>query len=278
MRKYLAFSEPIREIMVYWNQNMQGHSAYRRGFCLSKLVTGFSPIWLLSITQSVFLSPCIMLLTATPQYTKVMKWVTTCLGRSEATAQEKLDQLVDDSIAIIAGVLVNLTTTVAFGLWSPLLLLITPGMPPMLYFVLSFCDALNPSFEARLASRLKVPVPNHVMVVLCIGSLLMSIAFVLIDFGFGISSFLLFSVCIALNIAWGVVQHRQAQSFEADGREGDRGDIVKFCERDRPYLVVPTSVTFHKAANMSKQRETHRSQEQEICFTIRESDNTLVIP
>ena len=162
---YLKFSEPIRKIMVYWGLGMEGVDAYRQGFCLSKLVTTFTPIWLLDMANSVFLTPSIMLLMSTPQYQQAIEKLRKdglrflprrCMRAASENAQDRVDKIAEDAMTTIATVMVRLTTSMTFGLWSPLLLLIACGLAPLFAFALQFIEK-GATFETLLVH---CPQPN----------------------------------------------------------------------------------------------------------------------
>ena len=75
LRQYLGFSPSISGIMNYWSIGETGFDAYRRGFCLQKLINVFSPVWCTTACLSVFISPATKLWKSSPAYQSAVEWL-----------------------------------------------------------------------------------------------------------------------------------------------------------------------------------------------------------
>lgn len=75
LRQYLKFSPSISGIMDYWAIGQTGFDAYRKGFCLQKLINVFSPVWCTTACISVFISPAQRMWLSSPAYHNATKWL-----------------------------------------------------------------------------------------------------------------------------------------------------------------------------------------------------------
>ena len=93
LRYYLKFAPSIDKVMDYWDIGQTGVDAYRRGFCLSKLVSVFSPVWCMDICLTVFVTPSIDMLLACPTYTRTLQWLQIKFTEIRQRAAEKIKKL-----------------------------------------------------------------------------------------------------------------------------------------------------------------------------------------
>lgn len=220
MRFYLDLSKDIRSIMEFRQLDMRGSAAYRPGFCVPKLVAGYSTIWTLGLAITVFVNPIILLLQSMPLYRKVKTRILQTLRIPIASPEQQILERAISFQQMIADMLTALAVGIAFGAWSPILLLLTCALAPSLLLVFHAQTFLTKFhfeeeqdqttsdhdvlwqhrqystqdlqqirssdvhlFCENLVAFVKVPVPRNMIRWLSIYSLWVGILVVLFDFG-----------------------------------------------------------------------------------------------
>ena len=219
MRYYLDLSQDIRSIMEFRRLDERGSDAYRRGFCVAKIVSGYSTIWTLGLVITVFVSPSIFLLQSLPAYRQILGRVKRYLRIPQPSPEEEALMGSIEFQGIIAEMLTALALGMAFGSWSPILLLLTGSLAPTILVVFHMqlllkrvqhkvhehdnrtvvlwqdreCSAhklqeISSSdvrlFCENLVGLVKVPVPRSLIRWLSIFSLWFGMLAVLYDFGY----------------------------------------------------------------------------------------------
>ena len=242
LRGYLNFSEDINKIMEYWdNVNFQGAAAYRPGFCLQKLVVIYSPIWLVQASMSAFLASSVTLVQNTVPYNNIMYRIRGL--NQEEHKKEQLEDAQEKAQSEIASLLVNMTTGIGFGLWSPLLVLFTSILFAVRSLTLQICELMpqNDSlrFEKRLVAHVSVPVPNKLLGRLSLASVWFSIFGVLYDFGFAIGPWIAFTAMTVAHIGFYIwVRHKQPRLPEQHRRDWRARPRQTFCDERSNNSVV----------------------------------------
>eukprot|EP00656_Telonema_subtile_P012155 TRINITY_DN16103_c0_g1_i1.p1 TRINITY_DN16103_c0_g1~~TRINITY_DN16103_c0_g1_i1.p1 ORF type:complete len:467 (+),score=98.36 TRINITY_DN16103_c0_g1_i1:95-1495(+) len=248
LRYYLKFSPNLLKIMEIWEIAMTGASAYRHGFCLSKVIYVYAPIWHITAALDVLLLPSVMVLQATSLYEKVRCFVQSKLPFWKAVEgqDEQLENQVKAAQSRVATVLSAFCVGVGFGVWSPTLLFFLALQGPTFLFASLLVDALlqardqshhkltHPeSFCRRAVDLVKVPLPRWLptvgLVALCVCTTL-----VFLDFGFAVASWVVFWVPLIpywayqrRGTAQGSVEHLDGQEYTLSSTEHSKGTWIQ---------------------------------------------------
>lgn len=102
---------------------------------VAKLVSVYSPIWSLSMAITIFVTPSILLLQSLPQYHRMLNRIKRTFRIAPSDPHDQLQDTVSSFQLIVSELLTALSLGMAFGTWSPVLLLQTAMLSPILLIV-----------------------------------------------------------------------------------------------------------------------------------------------
>ena len=161
-------------IMKTWNLDMQGGQAYRYlssscrgkslgvllkvyeravfdlsvlcrpGFCLPKIVSSYSGVWLASSLINTFVVPSVLVIKSTPQCRGAIMWVQSKLKMSsgEEDLEAEVAAAVESMQDRVVSLLTTFTTSIAFTPWVPWVGILALLQCPLNLFCDSLCHAL----------------------------------------------------------------------------------------------------------------------------------------
>ena len=180
------------------------------------LLGTYSPVWSQQMLLTVFALPCKEIIKVGPLVTIANHYVRQTVGMLP-TLDDLIEDDMENEISLNSQVLNTLTVGIAFGIWSPQLLLLASVLFPILIMNVEIVkmlrignlarsatqwhaaqspdDSLDEtkltaaqaasylSFATKLNSQIKVPMPKTAVAMIVIGSLELAIFCVLFDFG-----------------------------------------------------------------------------------------------
>lgn len=234
-RMYLYLSPDLKKISDFWEMNEIGVcfdgnafteskmqvDGFRAGFCVTKTVTTFNPVWLSNMIMCMLLTPSISMVKQFPIYRRAVRKVQKKLRLQEQSHTETVEAAVLDLEYVVAEFLLNITVGIGFSLWSPILLLFSAALSPLHLLGFQISQELDRKFAAhsqsqrflyktfctQLAGQIKSPTPNKLIGVLAVTILQVSMACTMFDYGFGVSAWCVFFLCIIVQriIQWRAV-------------------------------------------------------------------------
>ena len=220
-RGYLVFTKELSSIMDYWNIGGTGTTAVRHGFCVTRVITTYSPIWMSTMVGTMLTKPSLALVTSIPAVTTRVDTLTskvrTVFGLTLFSEEDMIENHVQDALFWIVGFLNTMSIAITFGVWSPLLLLFAAAVGPFCLFfnslIVRFSHQLGSDqmLHYKLAFELMTQVPTKHFGAWTITCLMISTLCALYDYGFGCGSWILFGVCLLGYIATKkMCAHRQS--------------------------------------------------------------------
>ena len=87
----MDFATDIDNILGYMGVNQRGASAFREGFCLTRIVRGYSPVWVTGSIIYCFITPSMGCIMASPQVRQVIARITSRVNSILGNEVNELD-------------------------------------------------------------------------------------------------------------------------------------------------------------------------------------------